>query len=257
MKRLIVGIGLGTGIVVWVLILFILALSLLPKSNFRSEVFIFLRHTLVRFVNFFEGVTSTGTPDTPVVVRGGSVTAHGDMAWNQTPKNANAYVTKLTVNGNEVPANTLDFDGVDPASTTNPVHLPVETLSGNWIVTLDYRGGGSPGSEDQNTTLKICTKMDPSYQTCLPDNGPVNSTIFLLGGLDAQHQPVGTFIGSPQAVIDRAGGVFFDLNKCNGMAADTHAYCNHIYNVTVETSSGTAAPLHCVDGGCVIGIGNQ
>jgi len=191
-------------------------------------------------------------PDSPIVVSGGSVNSHSDEVWTAFPTNSNAYGTDLLVNGTKVPANKLDLDGFDPDTTTFPQHIKTIQPPGNWIVTLYFRKTNA-STEDPATTLKICSRIDSALpHTCQVDNGPVNSSVYLLAE-DSKGNPIGTFLTQK---IDRYG-VFFDLSKCDSASADPHAYCNHIYSAQVQTSQGTSQKYHCVDGACSVGISNQ
>ena len=183
-----------------------------------------------------------GAPsDTPVVVRGGSVTAFS-MGWTERVP---GQVYSETLTG---AANTIYLDGIDKTGKKSPKDYTAPNLSGNWQISLTFRNQDLASGKGP-TQLQICTKL--TNNSCDPDlTGSLGNSVYLVGD---QHDQIlhGDF--------DRKGSnvrLRTKLSNCD-TASTFDAECDHIADISVSGIPGLGGPYHCVDGSCDVGITHQ
>jgi len=227
--------------------------SLAPRSQIRVEAYSALTSIWKLLIPPAKPiiVLPPGTPDSPIVIRGGSVSAHEDNLWQPLPQYSNAFSYQVS----QVPKQ-FDMDGVDtPQSRTTPRHFSNIPLSGSWIITLDFRTNHGT-ADDTSRTLSICSNI--ILGTCTLIGNPT-STIYIVGGLDNHSQPVGSFYPT---VIDRNGGLFYDMSSCpddnpSDQNLKRHPSCDHpekIWLTDLDTDNKPQLIGHCIDGACSIAI---
>jgi len=171
-------------------------------------------------------ITQGSNPnDSPVTVRGGSLVVVSPDSWTCTTD----WKTSCDATLSTTTAVLEYIDGVD--SATMPPHRIDFPITTNWAITLTYRddSGKKASCTNPPKTLQICTTAG-----CSSDTSAAGSLLHLKGD---------------------GMGVFSTDESCGTDAATgKNALCNHIYNITVQSSSGTQT-YHCADGACSIGIG--
>jgi hypothetical protein len=185
------------------------------------------------FGGAFPGVA--GNPnDSPVTVRGGSLVVVSPNSWNSNC--AQPGTTSCDVTLNATTATLQYIDGVD--SPTAPPHRVDNPITTNWVITLSYRDDSGKNANDTKK-LQICTKSDCTY-----DNNPASHLLHLKGD--------GMGVFSTDNLDHHSAR--YDESCGTDAATGKTTLCNHIYVITVESSSGKQA-YHCADGACSIGIG--
>ena len=175
-----------------------------------------------------------GAPsDSPVIVRGGSVTALAPSGWNEMVAGS---VYSKTLSG---AANTVYIDGIDESGKTNPKDYPFPGLNANWQITLTFRNqsGGTKA-----TQLQICTKI--KNNACDPD-----LTVYLVG--DSHDKLLNSDFDrkvSGQKVRLRS-----QVSNCYPFNT-FDPECDHISDINVSGISGITGPNHCVDGACEVAV---
>lgn len=169
--------------------------------------------------------------DSPVVVRGGSVSTVATQKWTPgTPPN----IYSTTTGGF---ANTLNFDGL----STNPASFTISNLKTNWEVTLTF-------TNNPATQLQICTYLQNN--ACAVNGNPVGKTVYLV------TNPNDTVI--PDSVGNPNTHMHFKLYHCNYSDPpnnpDPDPACNHVKTVTILGTPKNNGNYQCVNWACDVGV---
>lgn len=180
-------------------------------------------------------VGKKGSPtDSPVVVRGGSVSAVAYPRWFQDPQ---AYTYFADVNGTPDTVY-LDWVGVS-GSPKIPTSVTLQS-STNWKITLTLRDADAAHSKPA-TQIQIC-----SAENCVIGGSFSSNSVFLVGN------QIDTTI--PDSYDNAYGHLHFLLPQCGYAASDPDPKCNHIADVIVAGFSTNNGTYHCVDGTCDVWI---
>jgi len=182
-----------------------------------------------------------GADDSPVTVRGGSVTLRDQQGFicpTNPSQPCSATTDQLSVSDKSV----IMLDAVQLGKTNPPFTLTPKT---NWALKLTFRDGG--GAEDPKHYLEVC-----SAPKCSTHGALAAGPLYLMA--DDPDDNTGSAWGPPD--IDPSTGATFHLTKCGGTAVSGESPCNHIYNV-VYTLNGTPTSYSCKYGQCDIGIGKR
>jgi hypothetical protein len=202
--------------------------------------------------------------DSPVTVRGGSVTIRSANGFDCSAKQSTTPVPCTKTVDSNLDESVIYLDGVKDSTGSKPPY-PL-TPPTNWSIMLTFRqGNDGNGGEDRNHSLQIC-----SAPNCIT-YGPVSTgTVYLM--TDKLEDPKASNWGTPDH-IDGSVGVPFHLTYCGtdakgGNASATgESPCNHIFNVVYTTNGtapmngmpgtkGTEIDYRCNRGQCDIGIGH-
>lgn len=190
--------------------------------------------------------------DSPVTIRGGSITARNSKAEWLLGSTADIW----TIDLKKLAANIKLRDVIytDPNVPNDPNAQTIRDsiigpLTNNWQLTLSFRRNDGV-TEDPTTQLTLCSAI-PAGQNSCSISGPLDSkgTVYLLS------DERGTF---SQELLDRPiKRLRYHLDACHG-STDLHPPCDHIYAVTV-TGTGPATDLkyQCPDGECTIEISDK
>jgi hypothetical protein len=266
-KRLTIDAVFAAGIAFLGFVTVILILTILPKSGPKTAAFRTLEMDFVRdlwdFVKSFNGGAGA-TPDSPIVVRGGSVDIFSNISsagWQQLV--GSNYL--FQADAQELP-NTLYLDGVALGTGPHSAEPGPVTLSPtyNWTIALTMRpdDGGTSTS-----TVYICSQLTDNKQTCnLSPTGTLASggktDLYFEGNHSAPY---------PKPIdFDRKGAsgnnarLHSPVANCNlGTDADgtpdpyADKQCDKIdYFVFYQGSGSSAGTKYwCIDGACDIKIG--
>jgi hypothetical protein len=231
------------------------------------------------------GFVKSPANDSPVQVPHGSLASFtGNLSpWTQHVTYKNVYQATL-----DFSPSVLHLDGVNEDGTTSTLleDIWIRNIASNWTITLYYRH--SDFTVDKNTTLQICTRLDPdtplgsTVGAC--DKNPYQSnlgtskTIYLVAG---RNNKTGVFSGpdpngdhsKDERGIDGARYLLhFDVScpsedsKPSQVGKDLEPKCNHVHDIEVSqlrtswwdiwTHTGQRQ-YHCVDGKCDIWIGEE
>lgn len=244
------------GVVSLGVVLFIATLAALPKT--RSKTLSLVETVWAEVVSFVEsikfGTTPHPTPDSPIVVRGGSFTAlqNTSKPWAQNLHNSNVW--QVDIGG---PPNTLYVDGIDEQAnpTYSPEHEQIPTLTRNWGMTLTFNNT-DPDNGNKPTQLQICTKLDANSNCDLRNTDAFDNTstkIYL------QSDPGDAKVNLAGEDINRTGArLRYVLPGCPpAPSPDLDPKCNHVVNVQIYGISGHSGPYPCVDGACDIMVNHN
>jgi hypothetical protein len=195
--------------------------------------------------------TAANADDSPVTVRGGSVTIRDSQGFTCANQLCSA-----TVDSSDKSVITLDRVRLDQAKPPQTYTLNPKM---NWSLKLTFRqGSDGGGGNDPNHYLQVC-----SAPGCITNGPIVAGPLYLLA--DDPGDNTASAWGT-QDNIDGSKGVPFHVTHCGGpSAAPTPAPgespCNHIYSVVYTTivtpnSPATLTTYYCKRGQCDIGIGN-
>jgi hypothetical protein len=186
---------------------------------------------------------AAGADDSPVTVRGGSVTLRAEHGFNCPAGLCMATNDSISVADKQV----IALDGVQLDNSTSTT-LPPYTLNPkmNWELMLTFRKDSKPYVEDPDHFLKICS--DPKCNTSTP---LVGSQLYLVTDTSTEDNTSFAW-GTPD--IDESTGVTFHRTKCGTTSESGESPCNHIHHV-IYTSNGTSSRYTCKHAQCDIGIG--
>lgn len=144
-KRLTVGVIYSAGILSVGCLLFLLILAELPPSHFKTEVFEKLK-TITRKIEHYLENKNGGTPDSPIVVRGGSMTLRTKDTWYPNPPSDMKAPTCTNAD-----TSYIDLIDVKPvsASPSGPIPLTLSDIPAPWQLVL-YGRSPKDGSQSKN-----------------------------------------------------------------------------------------------------------
>jgi hypothetical protein len=191
------------------------------------------------------GRTGPGGTNTPLKVKGGSVTVRPPLAQDWDCKTYAPACTSTI----DIPAESVIYlDGIVPSDGMSVTSVTLNPKQG-WSLTLTFRDG--LGNKDSHQTLSICTDQDCSAR------GSLTGLIYLKGDPD----PYGdnwnkittikdSYLGAPFP------GASYSVSTCNGIATAGESTCNHIYDITYRSAGAISQPYKCLNGECTITIGD-
>jgi hypothetical protein len=178
-----------------------------------------------------------GADDSPVTVRGGSVTLRAPSGFN-CPKNQPCSGTNNSV---PISDKSVIFLGKGVLPNPNP-SSPLST-NVNWQLTFNFQD--DVRREDRVHYLRLCS--DPNCDTSLP---LTDSPLTLKTDIDDNTSHAwGKSFWHPWTRRT------FHLTKCGGGPQTGESACNHISSILYQSGS-TSTTYTCDGGKCVIGIGN-
>jgi len=193
MERFVRAVGICTLVLILLIGISTIALTLLPKRGFRAELFSALRSGLKALVDKLEGVK--GTPDSPIVVRGGSMTIRTRDPGGWVDEGNKSWCSDIP---------DLAYFAIVPEPTT--VSPPTSFPDGSKL-TINVRAGSS---DDLQNGIQLvsqsggCTENDQSpssIKLSLIDNAssdfyPYSSSVNQEGGGKRWRRDSGTRIQS-------------------------------------------------------------
>lgn len=194
--------------------------------------------------------------DSPVTVRGGSVSLRAATGFNRStaPPHSQPCTTTNNLNPDK---SVITLEGVQATDGSKPPYNL--TPSANWSLMLTFRkGSDGSGGDDNSHYLKICSNSGCDGIGALAA-GPIYLTT-------DQDDNTASAWGT-QDNIDGSMGVPFHVTYCgtdskgNKIPAPGESPCNHIYkivyvtDVTQASPAGTTSTYLCKRGQCDIGIG--
>jgi hypothetical protein len=187
-------------------------------------------------------LNGNSTPDPPVVMRGGSVTAVANLRWVQV-LSPNVYKTPA-ISGT---ANTVLLDGVELEGGTDPSPQDKTFTAGtnNWSIDVKFRNIDSGGGP---THVLICSNLNNNKSGC--DTG---SSLSTTGTVFLVWDPNDTLFSSQ--VDNQNARIHAELSHCDYSNFD--AGCDHIQDITLSGFTTGNAKYRCEDGACFVGISSQ
>jgi hypothetical protein len=202
----------------------------------------------LKLFEFFGGkhIVSTSSPDSPVVIRGGSLNVFGNgVNWSQS--SGSNYVYQVDIGG--VPS-AMELDGIDPriGRKTNPNDITLSALQQNWTIAFVLRNKDSGGNPTQ---AFLCTQLNAGNTGCsLSPSGA------LAGGL-VYFQADQVTPGNLSYDRSQGARLHYPVPNCplgSGANPDLDPECSKIKTVTLYNVPSYTGPYQCVDGACSIKI---
>jgi hypothetical protein len=255
-KRLTLGVVIAAGIASLAFVIFVLILTKLPRTNYiRMEAF----QEFQQILNLLKNKQGTPpTPDSPIVVRGGSANFFANPSEADKWKDYNNQGYLFYSKAGEVP-NTLFIHGIFPmpvpsGSSAYPEHTTFSTSSTgyNWAITLAFKstdGNGNP------YRVYICSALTTkgAQQVCDTDaNGSIDNSnkVFIQADLN-------TLSPASDDQNDKSARFHYSVPGCT---VKDDSKCDKIDYMVVQDGPSSQEPsskYKCVDGGCSIAISNS
>lgn len=185
-------------------------------------------------------VKGGGADDSPVTVRGGSLTLRAPKGFNCS--------SKLPCSATNDPLSASDMSvlllgkGVLLNNSPNPPS-PI-TTNMNWVLKFTFSDGHR--GEDASHFLEVC-----SAPGCVPNGAIVAGPLYLQADDPDDNTAAAWATSSSNPSTDES----FHLTKCGGHSESGESACNHIFSVVYQSGS-TSTTYSCQGGKCVIGIGH-
>jgi hypothetical protein len=255
-KRLTVGALFLAGIVSLGVILLLLTLTFLPNTRFKSEAFQEIKALVDAVLNKLETAKGGGapTPDSPIVVSGGSLNFFANStsvsAWLDYNNKGYLYYA----NAGSVP-NSLYIDGIYPMPITTGSYpypeqttISTSTTGYNWAITLTFRNKDASGNP---SLVYICSALTTEKGRPVCDttaSGSIGGNNFVYIQADPN-----TLSNAQVDQQNPNARLHYAVPMCT--VADA-SRCDKIDNMVVQQGPSSASKYKCVDGTCRIEISN-
>ena len=242
MERFVRAVGICTLVLILLIGISTIALTLLPKRGFRAELFSALRSGLKALVDKLEGVK--GTPDSPIVVRGGSMTIRTRDPGGWVDEGNKSWCSDIP---------DLAYFAIVPEPTT--VSPPTSFPDGSKL-TINVRAGSS---DDLQNGIQLVSQSGGCTEN---DQSPSSIKLSLIDNASSDFYPYSSSVNQEGGGKEMAKR-FWNTNPidaCAGpnpksTATGDEDVCERPSRIT-WTVSGVTSHYSCTNGECIVRIGN-